>query len=113
MRRMGAQIDLIDCGYMADEFAAAYLRTETDPQTGKTSAIFIETNTALAVPRLLEALKKRKLRPEQVEAVIITHVHLDHAGGASALMQACPNAVLLAHPRAAKHAIDPTKLVAS
>ena len=41
------------------------------------------------------------------------YVHLDHAGGASALMRACPNATLLAHPRAARHLIDPTRLVAS
>ena len=40
----------------------------------------------------------------------ITHVHLDHAGGAGQLMQALPQAKLLVHPRGARHLIDPTKL---
>ena len=88
-------------------FAAAFLLREGD------EAAFVETNTANAVPRLLETLGSQGLEPQQVRYVIITHVHLDHAGGASALMEACPNATLLAHPRAAKHAIDPAKLVAS
>jgi glyoxylase-like metal-dependent hydrolase (beta-lactamase superfamily II) len=98
----------IDSGYTGHErFAAAFLLREGD------EAAFVETATANAVPRLLDALREQGLEPDQVRYVIITHVHLDHAGGASALMKVCPNATLLAHPRAAKHAIDPSKLVAS
>jgi glyoxylase-like metal-dependent hydrolase (beta-lactamase superfamily II) len=97
----------IDCEYTAPRFAAAYLRV----QDGE--AAFVETGTAHAVPRMLAALAAEGLRPEDVRYVIITHVHLDHAGGAAALMAACPRATLLAHPRAARHAIDPSKLVAS
>ena len=101
-------VTTIDCHYLEREgFAAAYLIRDGD------RAAFIETNTTHAVPRLLAALDAEGLSPEQVEYVIITHVHLDHAGGASALMAACPNATLLAHPRAAPHVIDPSKLVAS
>lgn len=65
------------------------------------------------MPRLLSHLKQNGLTPEQVQYVIVTHAHLDHAGGASTLMKACPNAVLLAHPKAAHHLIDPTRLIAS
>lgn len=97
----------IDCEYLAPEAAAAFLMVEGD------EAAFVETNTAHAVPRLLAALERAGRRPEDVRWVVITHVHLDHAGGASALLAACPNAALLAHPRAAPHAIDPTRLVAS
>lgn len=101
-------VTTIDCGYLDEPgFAAAYLVRDGD------RAAFVETNTARAVPRLLAALSAEGLRPEDVELVIITHVHLDHAGGASALMAACPNATLLAHPRAARHVIDPSKLVRS
>lgn len=96
----------IDCDYVQPLVACAYLRVSGD------ECAFVETNTAHAVPRLLAALAAQGRRPEEVRYVIITHVHLDHAGGASALMAACPNATLLAHPRAARHAIDPTKLVA-
>jgi glyoxylase-like metal-dependent hydrolase (beta-lactamase superfamily II) len=101
------EIHTIDCDYIHPRFAAAFLRVAGD------EAAFVETNTSHAVPRLLAALAARGLRPEQVRWVIVTHVHLDHAGGAGALMRACPNATLLAHPRAARHLIDPSKLVAS
>jgi len=97
----------VDCHYVQSQFACSYLITE-----GK-QAVFIETNTTHAVPRLLSALKARNLKPEQVKYIIITHVHLDHAGGSSALVQACPNATLLTHPRASQHVIDPTHLIES
>lgn len=98
----------IDTDYMGRRGVAAAFLLHDDGE-----AAFVETSTALALPRLLRALDEVGLRPEQVRYVVITHVHLDHAGGASALMRACPNATLLAHPRAARHAIDPSRLVAS
>lgn len=97
----------IDCDYVHPRFAAAYLRVAED------EAAFVETNTALAAPKILAALDARGMKPEAVRWVIVTHVHLDHAGGAGALVRACPNATLLAHPRAVRHLIDPSKLVGS
>jgi glyoxylase-like metal-dependent hydrolase (beta-lactamase superfamily II) len=97
---------VIDCDYVAPQFAAAYLVREGH------EAAFVEANTARALPRLLGALAQAGLEPEQVRWLFITHVHLDHAGGAWALMDACPNATLLCHPRAAPHMVDPSKLVA-
>lgn len=98
-------IHTIDTHY-ADQSgaAAAFLMIEGD------EAAFVETNTANAVPHLLAALAEIGLTPEAVRYIIITHIHLDHAGGAGLLLEHCPNATLLAHPRAARHAIDPTKL---
>jgi glyoxylase-like metal-dependent hydrolase (beta-lactamase superfamily II) len=89
------------------EFVASYLRVAGD------ECAFIETNTAHSLPILLAALDTHRLSREAVRYVVVTHAHLDHAGGAGALMDACPNATLLAHPRAARHLIDPSKLVAS
>lgn len=100
------QVITIDCDYLFPQYAASYLLIEGD------RAAFIENNTVHAVPRLLSALKQAGLTPEQVEYVVITHVHLDHAGGSAALMQACPGATLLAHPRAARHVKDPSRLIA-
>ena len=98
----------IDCHYLDRlQFAAAYLLVEGD------EAAFIDNNTNQAVPRLLAALEQAGLSTEQVRWLIVTHVHLDHAGGTSALARACPNATVLAHPRAAPHIIDPARLVAS
>ena len=87
-------------------FTAVYLRVAGD------ECAFIEAHTNHALPRLLAALHAVGRRPEQVRYVVVTHAHLDHAAGASALLTACPNATLLAHPRAAKHLVDPSKLVA-
>jgi glyoxylase-like metal-dependent hydrolase (beta-lactamase superfamily II) len=101
-------ITTIDCHYLdRPEFAAAYLLVDGD------EAAFIDNNTHHALPRLLAALAGTGLAAEQVRYLIITHVHLDHAGGTSALAQACPQATVLAHPRAARHVIDPDKLIAS
>jgi glyoxylase-like metal-dependent hydrolase (beta-lactamase superfamily II) len=101
-------IHTIDTHYLGlPEVAAAYLIVDGD------RAAFVDNNTNDAVPRLLAALADQGLKPEQVDYLIITHVHLDHAGGTSALAGACPNAKVVAHPRAAPHIIDPTKLVAS
>ncbi len=89
------------------QFVAAYLRVAGG------ECAFVETNTARSLPILLAALEAHGLTRDAVRYVIVTHAHLDHAGGAGALMAACPRATLLAHPRAARHLIDPTKLVAS
>lgn len=103
-----SDIHTIDSLYLGrPEFAAVYLLIDKD------RAAFFDNNTNAAVPRLLAALGEQGLAPEQVEYLIITHVHLDHAGGTSAMAKACPNATILAHPRAAPHIIDPSKLVAS
>lgn len=96
----------IDCDFIP-EFTAAYLRIAGD------ECAFIETHTSHAVPKLLATLSAHGKRPEQVRWIVVTHAHLDHAGGAGTLLAKCPNATLLAHPRAARHLVDPSKLVAS
>ncbi len=102
------EVITIDCYYLdRPEFAAAYLLVEGD------EAAFIDNNTNHAVPRMLAALESAGLRPEQLRYLIVTHVHLDHSGGTSALARLCPEATVLAHPRAAPHIVDPGDLVAS
>lgn len=97
----------VDCEPKNPGYVAAYLRVAGD------ECMFVEAYTAHALPHLLAALEAHGKKPAQVRWVVVTHAHLDHAGGASALLAACPNATLLAHPRAARHLIDPGKLVAS
>jgi glyoxylase-like metal-dependent hydrolase (beta-lactamase superfamily II) len=62
------------------------------------------------VPRMLAALDEAGLRPADVDWLILTHVHLDHAGGAGELIAQLPQARLVVHPRGARHMIDPSKL---
>ena len=73
---------------------------------------FVETGTSNTVPRLLEIVSTLGLTPEDVDYVIPTHVHLDHAGGAGDLIAHCPNARLVIHPKGAAHMTDPSKLAA-
>jgi glyoxylase-like metal-dependent hydrolase (beta-lactamase superfamily II) len=108
---MPAPVTTIDTAYAGhDHVAAAYLLHDRDG--AEEVFAFVETNTNAAVPRLLAALHAAGGRPEQVRYVIVTHIHLDHAGGVGALMAALPHATLLAHPRAAPHAIDPSRIEA-
>ena len=75
-------------------------------------AAFVDTGTNSAVPTLLAAIEARGLKREAIDYVLLTHVHLDHAGGAGLLMQSLPNARAVLHPRGARHLVDPAKLIA-
>jgi glyoxylase-like metal-dependent hydrolase (beta-lactamase superfamily II) len=100
-------ITCIDTHYTRPGMTASYLLVEAG------RAVFIETGPLLAVPRLLAGLAQKGLTPQDVDAIIVTHVHLDHAGGAGELMRLCPAATLYVHELGAGHLIDPTKLKAS
>ena len=97
-------IHTIDTGFVRPQFDAAYLVVEGQ------HAAFIDCGTNYSVPRMLAALDAAELTPEHVEWLILTHVHLDHAGGAGELMEQLPNAKLVVHPRGARHMIDPSQL---
>lgn len=99
-------ISAIDTEYLRPGLDASHLIVDHG------EAAFVDTGTAHALPRLLAALAQKGLAPEQVRYVCVTHVHLDHAGGAGALMQALPAATLIVHPRGAAHMIDPARLMA-
>jgi hydroxyacylglutathione hydrolase len=79
----------------------------------KGRAAVIDTGTSHAVPHVMAALQAQGIAPEQVDYVILTHVHLDHAGAAGQLMARFPNATLTVHPRGARHMIDPSRLHAA
>lgn len=100
-------ITTVDAHYMYPGRAAAYLVED------KGEAAFVDTGTRFSVPHLMAALKAAGRAPEDVKYLIVTHVHLDHSGGAPELAKACPRAEVLCHGRAERHLIDPTKLIAS
>jgi glyoxylase-like metal-dependent hydrolase (beta-lactamase superfamily II) len=95
---------LIDTGYLRPGLAACYVLR------GRDSAAVVETGHVHAVPRVLGALRQLGIARDAVSHVIVTHVHLDHAGGAGALLRELPRATLVAHPRGARHLVDPSKL---
>jgi len=75
-------------------------------------AAFVDTGSNYSVPLLIDALHQRDLDVADVDFVFLTHIHLDHAGGAGLLMQALPNACCVVHPRGALHVADPARLIA-
>lgn len=75
-------------------------------------AMIVDVGTTHAVPRIMAALAELGVAPEAVEILFLTHVHLDHAGGAGVLMQRLPRARAVLHPRGAPHMIEPDKLIA-
>lgn len=97
-------IHRIDTTFQRPHFDACYLVVENG------HAAFIDCGTNHSRPHLLDALNRAGLGVEDVDWLILTHVHLDHAGGAGELMAALPHARLVVHPRGARHMIDPSKL---
>jgi glyoxylase-like metal-dependent hydrolase (beta-lactamase superfamily II) len=73
---------------------------------------FVDTGVNSSVPMLLAALQHSDLDPADVDFVFLTHIHLDHAGGAGLLLKHLPNARCVLHPRGAPHMIDPARLIA-
>ncbi|MEO8017632.1 MAG: MBL fold metallo-hydrolase [Pseudomonadota bacterium] len=99
-------ITAVDTEYVRPQMDAAHIVT-----AGGRAAI-VDTGPNTAVPLILAALEQLQIAPDQVDFLFLTHVHLDHAGGAGALMRALPRATCVVHPRGAPHMIDPSKLIA-
>ncbi len=72
-------------------------------------AAIVDTGPNTAVPLILAALAELGVEPDAVDYLFLTHVHLDHAGGAGALIRALPSATAVVHPRGATHMIDPVE----
>lgn len=99
-------ITTIDTGYVRPGLCAAYL-----VEAGGRAAL-IDCGTATCAQRVLAAIDAAGVARDAVDWLMVTHVHLDHAGGAGPLIRALPNARLVVHPRGAPHMIDPTRLIA-
>jgi glyoxylase-like metal-dependent hydrolase (beta-lactamase superfamily II) len=96
----------VDAEYVRPGLAAAHIVEH------RGRAAFVDVGTTRSVPYLLAALDRLGIARTAVDLLLLTHVHLDHAGGAGALMQALPNAKAVLHPRGAPHLIEPGKLIA-
>lgn len=105
-RDYGNGIIAFDAGYVRPLLAAIHMVVEN----GRVA--FVDTGSRDALPRALTALERIGLGRDAVDYVMLTHVHLDHAGGAGGMIQAFPHARLVVHPRGARHMAEPAKLVA-
>ncbi|MCD8510680.1 MAG: MBL fold metallo-hydrolase [Bacillus sp. (in: Bacteria)] len=71
----------------------------------------IETGPSISIPYIKEGLTKLSIQLDEINYIIVTHIHLDHAGGAGLLLKDCPNAKVIVHPRGKRHLHNPERLV--
>jgi glyoxylase-like metal-dependent hydrolase (beta-lactamase superfamily II) len=100
-------VSAIDADYLRAGLAAIHLIQENG------QAALVDTGTSSSVAGVMNALRRKNLAPADVAYVFLTHIHLDHAGGAGEFMHQFPNARLVVHPRGARHMVDPARLIAS
>ncbi len=98
------QIDTEQSGYAG--ITAGYLIRGSKP-------CLVETGTARSSETVIAALKELGIEKEDLATIVVTHVHLDHAGGAGHLTSHFTKAQLIAHERGARHLVDPSRLMAS
>lgn len=106
-QRVGEGVFAVDTEHIRPRADASHLLVSEG------HAAFVDAGTSLSVPNLLAALAALDLAVEAVDYLILTHIHLDHAGGAGRLASALPRARVIVHPRGAAHLIDPSILIAA
>ncbi|MGE5225409.1 MAG: MBL fold metallo-hydrolase [Planctomycetaceae bacterium] len=100
-------ITAIDTGLAGQrELNAVYLLAGPEP-------CLVETGPGADGPAVVHALDELGVGPGDLAHVVVTHIHMDHAGGAGALLRRYPHAVVWVHERGAAHLVDPKRLVAS
>jgi glyoxylase-like metal-dependent hydrolase (beta-lactamase superfamily II) len=85
---------------------SAYLIHASEPA-------LVETGPTTSAEAVLAGLASLDMGPDDLAHIVVTHIHLDHAGGLGRLAAAFPSATVWVHQRGAPHVVDPTKLVAS
>jgi glyoxylase-like metal-dependent hydrolase (beta-lactamase superfamily II) len=99
-------ITTIDTGLLRPGFTASHLIVE------QTDAALIDVGPAATSSAILAALQHKQIAPAQVRYLLVTHVHLDHAGAVGTLIQHFPNAQVVVHPRGVRHLTAPERLIA-
>jgi glyoxylase-like metal-dependent hydrolase (beta-lactamase superfamily II) len=95
-----------DCLYSIPRAGSVYFLAEE-------KKALIDTGPATSLETVLKGIKSLGFESEDVDYIIITHIHLDHSGGAGSIIRHMPRAKVVAHYRAVKHLIDPSKLIVS
>jgi glyoxylase-like metal-dependent hydrolase (beta-lactamase superfamily II) len=80
---------------------------------GTDGVTLIDPGPASCLPALEAGLRSRGLSLRDVRTLLLTHIHLDHAGAAGAIVERLPSVRVYVHERGAPHMIDPAKLLAS
>ncbi|PFA68859.1 MBL fold metallo-hydrolase [Bacillus sp. AFS015802] len=103
--RIDSRISLVDLMDLSlKERTGSYILNEE-------ALTIIETSASPSIPHLKKGLSKLNINPEDIQYIILTHIHLDHAGGAGLFLKECPNAEIIVHPKGKRHLIDPSRLI--
>lgn len=103
--RFADDIYAVDAGYVRPLLAAIHLIVERE------RVAIVDTGGKGSLAPTLAALATLGLTAESVDYVVLTHIHLDHAGGAGNMMRAFPHARLVVHPRGVAHMVAPARLI--
>ena len=103
--RIDSRISLVDLMDLSlQERTGSYIIKEK-------SLTIIETSASPSIPHLKKGLSKLNINLEDIQYIILTHIHLDHAGGAGLFLKECPNAKVIVHPKGRRHLVDPGRLI--
>ena len=105
--------DLGDLVYAIDTMMGGYEGITSSYLIAGDKPALIETGSALCAPIVIQSLQELGVSRHDLASIVVTHIHLDHAGGVGDIAREFPNAEIVVHEKGARHLVDPTKLVAS
>ncbi|MDR1917165.1 MAG: MBL fold metallo-hydrolase [Synergistaceae bacterium] len=105
MRDYKNGIYCVDSGYEVEGLAAIHIILSNG------RAAIVDTANNASITRLTKAMDELDIALTNVDYIFLTHIHLDHAGGAGLFMREMPCARLVVHERGARHMINPEKLI--
>lgn len=108
--------DTVDLGhevFMMDTRMGGYEAITSSYLIRSSKPCLVETGTARSAPVVIEQLAALGIGPSDLATIVVTHIHLDHAGGVGDLAEAFPQAQVVVQERGARHLADPARLLAS
>ncbi len=105
---LGAGLDYFDLRFLGEPEIIA-----TGLLSGSEGVALVDPGPSTTLNTLKEALAGRGVSLPEVRAILLTHIHLDHAGATGSLLRECPNATVFVHEVGAPHLVDPSKLISS
>ncbi|GAH08832.1 unnamed protein product, partial [marine sediment metagenome] len=92
--------------YSIPKYGSVYLINEE-------KKALIDSGPTTSANSVLNGIKAIGVRPEDIDYIIVTHIHLDHAGGVGVLLRYMPQAQVVVHYKGARHLVNPAKLISS
>jgi glyoxylase-like metal-dependent hydrolase (beta-lactamase superfamily II) len=97
--------------YLIDDFDLSMAERTGTYVLMEEKITLIETSASPSIPYILEGLGSLGISPADISYIIVTHIHLDHAGGAGLMLKQSPEAKVIVHPKGARHLSDPSRLI--